>query len=199
MDPVVVRRNDLFDRRAEARRARRIAAWITIIGNGVLLPAVLIWQGGWLGLGFFALLCIFGATWVWIEGAWSRLHMRGRLQAAAAKGDVDANGKRPKIDAWLLVNDSVGVGIHAASQSLYLFTGKERPERLNVRELRRIYAQRKRGWSGGWRSVLFISDVLAGPGLELAVREGDLRGFLDLVSRGSPHHGLDPVTLAASA
>jgi hypothetical protein len=196
MDPTVVRRNDFFDRRAELRRSRKIVAWITI-AHGVLLPVALIWQGGLLGLGIVLLLAVIVVPWTGLEDAWSKRRMRRRLQAAAM-GDV-ADGRQRKIDAWLLVNGSLGVGLHAASNSLYLFTAKGRAERFDVRELRRLHAQRKRRWLGWWQEALFISDMLAGPGLELPVIEGDLQSFLRLASRESPRQGRGAATLAARA
>jgi hypothetical protein len=196
MDPTVVRRNDFFDRRAELRRSRKIVAWITI-ANGVLLPVALIWQGGLLGLGIVLLLAIIVVPWTWLEDAWSKGRMRRRLQAAVM-GDV-ADGQQHKIDAWLLVNGSLGVGLHAASNSLYLFTANGRVERFDVRELRRLQARRKRRWLGGRQDVLFISDVLAGPGLELPVIEGDLQGFLQLASREDSRQGRGSAMLVAKA
>jgi hypothetical protein len=98
-----------------------------------------------------------------------------------------------------LVSGSLGLGFHVSSQSLYLFTDKGRPERFDVRELRRMQARHRRNWLGRGRGVLFISDALAGPGLELPVTEGDLYSFLRLVSREGLGQGREPATLAASA
>jgi hypothetical protein len=199
MDPAVVRKNDLFDRRAKLKRDRKVVAWITI-GHALLLPIFLIWNGGLIGLGLVLLLALIVALWTWIDGVLSRRRMLDRLKSAVTQ-ELSRNGspKEPKIDAWLLVNSSLGIGIDAERQLLHLFNDKKPAERFDVSELRRISAERKCGLFGGRRDSLFISDALAGPGLELPVTEGDLHSFLQLVSRGSSRQDLDPPTLAASA
>lgn len=111
--------------------------------------------------------------------------MRRRLRKASAPSYA-GDGKDPKIAAWLLLTNTVGLGIDAQNQSLHLFTLKKPVESFPRADLRRIEARRKRTWLGRWRNALFISEDFGGPGRDLPVIDGDLAAFLRLAgpSRG---------------
>jgi hypothetical protein len=150
--------------------------------HALAIAVVLIWNGGVIGVGVVVLLGVVAVTWTWLEGIVSKSRMLRRLRVAASQHvSSDGDRARPKIDAWLLVNGSLGVGIHKARQRLYLFKGKDRPVEFGIKELQRVTVRQRRGMFGRLENILFLSDTYAGSGLELKVSEGDAQGFLRLL------------------
>lgn len=194
MDPTIVRRNDLFDRRAQLKAADKIFVWVAV-GHLLAIPGILIWNGGLVGLWVSLVLALLVAIWMWLDGAWVRWRMRRRLRAAAAPSYA-GDGKDPKIAAWLLVGDATGLAVDAQSRYLYFVTHKKKTEKFDRMDLRRIEARRRRNFLGRWHDVLFISDALAGPGRELRVTDGDLAAFMELAAPA--RRRLPPDTMASA-
>jgi len=199
MSPTVVRTNDPCDLRRQQRQGVKIGA-IAMLAHIFVAAVFLIWKGGLIGLAVLAILAMVTSIWAWADAAIARIRMRKRLRKASEQPATgDGSLSWPRVDSWLLVNGSLGVGFDQQGRNLYVFKGKKVLGAFHADELRRIAIQRRRRLFGGDREILFISDEYAGPGLELRVTEGNAQDFVRLVDASRQSQERGPLMLAANA